>query len=148
MTSKSKKFKMNRRTADRLKDELVARIQKWNADPKHSYAIDRAVIFGSYVNEPDWTEISDLDVATHLICRYEGELRQKKMMAERDNLIREFSSYSQYDPYTACYRATIVSLRAGSHYISMHRLDTDDEAIFSKKYLELDVGDIVKEAQE
>ena len=142
MTTKSKKYKMNRKTADRLKDELVARIQKWNADPEHSYIIDRAVIFGSYVNEPDWMELSDLDVATHLKNRYSGEMQKQTTKTEYTRLIGEFPSYTQYEPYLACYRATIVAMRAGSHYISMHNLGGDDEAIFSKKYIELDVGQI------
>ena len=144
MTVKSKEYKMNRKTADRLKNELEQRIQKWNADPSHPYAIERAVIFGSYVNEPEKDKISDLDIATSIIPRYDSDMQREKEYAEYESLCADFPSYRQYEPYLACYRATVVALKAGSHYIQMTNLSTDKEAVFSKDTLELNVGEIKK----
>ena len=143
MTSRSKDHKMHRRTADRMKDGLLERIKEINDDPYMPLYVDRAVIFGSYANHPERDMLSDLDVGLSVLIRY-GHCRQihDKMKAKMYEKVCNLNpSYNQYDSYTAIRRYLIVYLRDGSHYISIHPIEGDD-AIFSEKWVELDVGPV------
>jgi hypothetical protein len=50
MTSKSKDVIIKRSTADRLVDEIQARILEINSNDELAYKVTHAVLFGSYVN--------------------------------------------------------------------------------------------------
>ena len=152
MTSKSKDNKMHRATADKLKRELTERIVSYNANEDNPIVINRAVIFGSYVNNPEREMLSDLDVGIEYGPRYEGE-KQKKIVDDSFEYItmiapsyeRKFSN-PLFGKWDAARRFMAIGLRGGSHYISIHRIN-EDAAIFDKKVEEIDVGEIVRSVE-
>ena len=58
---------LRRETAERLLSELLDRIIALNSDPRFLARVQKAVVFGSYIGEPD--RIGDLDIAVQLVRR-------------------------------------------------------------------------------
>ncbi len=88
MTSKSKQFKIHRATAKNLLDGVIHRIQDYNHIPCYPYCIPRAVVFGSYVNDPQKEMLSDLDIGLEVKTRHD------------DSKIRDYAFESLYEDIT------------------------------------------------
>ncbi len=145
MTSASKEFKMHRSTADRLRKGVEERIRSFNADNRRTLCVTRAVIFGSYVNDPGKEMLSDLDIGIKLTDRYEGEICKTAFELEYDEILERCPSYRHrlempVAMWGLTYDDALRYLRNRSHYISFHPIG-EDAAIFSNVTLEIDVGD-------
>ena len=127
---------LRRATADRYVKEITERVKEVNAGDRFSYRIDRAVIFGSYVNEPAKDPIGDLDVALELVPRYEGEERMRREEAARQ---RCPPSASEFLWLIWPYEEVLRYVRNRRGQISLHSISHDAEAVFSKGWLELDI---------
>ncbi len=137
--------RLTRKTAARLVTEASDRILSINNDGLWPWCIDRAVLFGSFVNT-DNDRLGDLDLALHIIPRYEGEMQKARY---RDL----YEAVVAVHPYLATLggvdcervvtmRRTIQVVRGGSKFISVHRIGVDDDAIFSGITEDLCVGPI------
>lgn len=145
MTSASKEFKMHRSTADRLRKGVEERIRSFNADNRRTMCVTRAVIFGSYVNDPGKEMLSDLDVGLEIENRFTGEIHRRCADEERIRTRRAMPSVGDdFVVYMAVPENNLMKhIRNRSKYISLHLMcETENKAIFSKEVLELDVGDI------
>jgi len=145
MTSASKEFKMHRSTADRLRKEVEERIRSFNADNRRTLCVTRAVIFGSYVNDPGKEMLSDLDVGLEMGNRFEGETHRRCADEERIRTRRVTPSVADdFMVYMAIPENNLLKhIRNRSKYISLHLMsETENKAIFGKEALELDVGEI------
>ena len=134
MTSGRKDMKIRRSTADKLLEGVQQRILKVNSDDRFIVKITRAVVFGSYVNNPELDKISDLDIGLETVCLYhprDPEYQAKAMECKSYDFITQM-----YWPKEEVLRY----VRNRSGYISIHNIDVDGEAIFSKEIKELDVG--------
>ena len=127
---------LRRATADRYVREITERVKEVNADDRFPYRIDRAVVFGSYVNEPSKDPIGDLDVALELVCKWEGEEQ-----ARRYDLARQRCppSASEFLWLIWPYEEVLRYVRNRRGQISIHSISHDAEAVFSKDWLELDI---------
>lgn len=146
MTSASKEFKMHRSTADRLLKGLTERIAIYNDNPWKPYVVERAVVFGSYVNAPEREMLSDLDIGIKLTDRYEGEIGNIAFKLEYDEILERCPSYRHrlempVAMWGLTYDDALRYLRNRSHYISFHPIG-EDAAIFSNVTQEIDVGEI------
>ena len=146
MTSASKEFKMHRSTADRLLKGLTERIAIYNDNPWKPYVVERAVVFGSYVNAPEKEMLSDLDIGIKLTDRYEGEICKIAFELEYDEILERCPSYRHrlempVAMWGLTYDEALRYLRNRSHYISFHPIG-EDAAIFSDVTREIDVGEI------
>ena len=146
MTCDRKDLKMHRKTADRLLRELTERIAVYNDNPWKPYAITRAVVFGSYVNNPERELLSDLDIGVQLDPRYQGKISKTAFELEYEEILERCPSYRHRWEYPHCllsvtYYDAIIYLRKRSGYISIHDIDSD-KAIFTKRIQEIDVGEI------
>ncbi|MBR4685952.1 MAG: hypothetical protein IKP04_05425 [Candidatus Methanomethylophilaceae archaeon] len=133
MTSSRKDVRIKRSTADRLLDGVKERILLANANESFCYRIKRAVVFGSYVNDPDRDTLGDLDIAVEFEAKYppnSEEFRDKEM---------ECRSSSWFAAMAWPKEEVVRYLRNRSGYISIHDLVTDHEAVFSKDVIELEV---------
>ena len=131
-----RRVRMKRSTADRKLEAVKANIKAVNSDPKYCYIIPRAVVFGSYVNNPEYDTLGDLDVALELRPRYDGPEMESK---ENEARGRCPGSYG-YIEYLAWPREEVLrAVRRSDRYVSIHIIGHDDEAIFSKDVLELEV---------
>ena len=151
MTTHNKNYKMKRETADRKLKELIGRIRAYNASPTATLCITRATVFGSYVNHPEWDRISDLDVGIKYEPRYKGEKDRETMDNETDLLQMSAGVYRRMDKYEIpeqickremCMRNMYVTLRHHSCWLNL--VGGDDEAIWDNKWMDLDVGEIVR----
>ena len=82
MTSSRKDIRIKRSTADKLLDGVKERILLANANDSFCYRIKRAVVFGSYVNDPDKDTLGDLDIGIEFEAKYplnSKEFRDKEM---------------------------------------------------------------------
>lgn len=93
MTSASKEFKMHRSTADRLRKEVEERIRSFNADNRRTLCVTRAVIFGSYVNDPGKEMLSDLDVGLEMGNRFEPDFL---LFLKRKGKEKEFDQFQAF----------------------------------------------------
>ena len=136
MTVKDKGRMMKRSTADRLLDGVRERIILVNGNDDFACRVDRAVVFGSYVNEPGRDRIGDLDIAVRLVDRYPKEqmtrVRQRKYQ-EAPRHMDDISAMSWYREEV--YRF----IRNRSPYIQIMDLDNNREAVFSKDWIDLPV---------
>lgn len=134
MTNNRKDVRMKRKKADELLEGVKHRILEVNSDDRFICKITRAVVFGSYVNDPEKDTLGDLDIALNIVDLYPAEhpLYQAKMSEFKgsDWLLELYWPSEEVMRY----------VRNRSGYISIHRFGTDDPAIFSKDILELDVG--------
>ena len=146
MTSASKEFMMHRSTADRLLKGLTERIAIYNDNPWKPYFVERAVVFGSFVNAPEREMLSDLDIGFKLTGRYKGKISRVAFELEYDEILERCPSYRhRLEMPVAMWRLTyddaLRYLRNRSHYISFHPIG-EDEAIFMDVTQEIDVGEI------
>ena len=129
-----RKIKLKRSTADGYVEDIRRRIHEVNSDDSFCYRITRAVIFGSYVNEPEKTMLGDLDVALKLEPRYEGPEMEEHEKAARDTCPETYG----YMEWLGWPREVVLRyVRNRRAYVSIHRIGHDDEAIFSKKWVEI-----------
>lgn len=135
MTSKSKDVRIKRSTADRLVDEIQARILEINSNDELAYKVTRAVLFGSYINS-DCETLSDIDLGIMIEPRLIDKEKQHLLKKERSKMCKsgDWFVVMAY-PTTEIYRI----IRGSSKYISIHDFDVDHEAIFDKKTMELHV---------
>ena len=134
MTSSRKDVRIRRETADRLLEGLRERILLANANDSFCYRIKRAVVFGSYVNDPDKDTLGDLDIGIEFEAKYppnSEEFRNKEM---------ECRSSDWFKAMVWPKEEVVRYLRNRSGYISIHDLVSDREAVFSKDILELEVS--------
>lgn len=146
MTSNSKEFKIHRATADKLLKGLTERIAEHNDNPYKPYFVERAVVFGSYVNDPGREMLSDLDIGLKLGYRYEGDFSDRVMYSDYQDILTRCPSYAGMgeEPmyiWELTFQETLRFLRNRSHYISVHLIG-QDEAIFSGVTKEIEVGTI------
>ena len=131
-----RKVRMKRSTANRKLEEVRTRIKAVNSDLAYCYTITRAVVFGSYVNNPEYETLGDLDVALELRPRYDGSEMEARETEARE---RCPDSYGYLD-YLGWPREEVLrAVRKSDGYVSIHIIGHDDEAIFSKDVLELEV---------
>ena len=134
MTSSRKDVRIKRETADRLLSGLRERILQANANESFCYRIKRAVVFGSYVNDPNREALGDLDIGILFEAKYpfnSEEFRNKE---------RECKSSDWFKAMAWPKEEVVRYLRNRSGYISIHDIETDHEAIFSKNIIELEVS--------
>ena len=136
MTVNDKGRTMKRSTADRLLDGVRERIIQANRNEDFACRVERAVVFGSYVNEPDRDRIGDLDIAIRLVDRYpKGE-----MNIVRQRKIREAPGHMDTIYAMSWYREEVYRfIRNRSPYIQILDMDLDAEAVFSKNWIDLPV---------
>jgi predicted nucleotidyltransferase len=90
MTVKNKNVRMKRSTADRLLKGVQERILEVNSNPRYCYRVTEAVVFGSYVNDPEKQMLGDLDIALDYDLRYpkdSEEYRAKKEECKSNDFI-------------------------------------------------------------
>lgn len=134
MTSSRKDVRIRRETADRLLEGLRERILLANANNSFCYRIKRAVVFGSYVNDPEKDTLGDLDIGIEFEAKYppnSEEFRNKE---------RECRSSSWFAAMAWPKEEVVRYLRNRSGYISIHDLVWDRDAVFSKDIIELEVS--------
>ena len=73
MTSNRKDVRMKRKKADELLEGMKHRIFEVNSDDRFICKITRAVVFGSYVNDPEKDTLGDLDIALNIVDLYPAE---------------------------------------------------------------------------
>lgn len=125
---------MKRSTADRLLEGLKERILAVNEDDRFVYKVQRAVVFGSYVNNPEMDMLGDLDIG------YELEPRESEHDKHLEKLHAKQQECNTDDWWTALWwpqNEVIRFIRNRSGYISLHPIHVDHEAIFSKDIIEL-----------
>ncbi|MBR6214427.1 MAG: hypothetical protein IKQ67_07300 [Candidatus Methanomethylophilaceae archaeon] len=134
MTSSRKDVRIRRETADRLLEGLREHILLANANDSFCYRIKRAVVFGSYVNDPDKDTLGDLDIGIEFEAKYppnSEEFRNKE---------GECRSSSWFAAMAWPKEEVVRYLRNRSGYISIHDMVWDRDAVFSKDILELEVS--------
>ncbi len=145
MTSNLKEFKIRRATADKLLKGLTERIAEYNDNPYKPYYVKRAVVFGSYVNNPGREMLSDLDIGINLDLRYDDDALTEILI--RSDCLDILSRHPSYDgrwgkplyPILLSYRGAVRFLRNRSPYISIHKIGSDS-TIFSGVTKEIDIG--------
>ena len=134
MTSINKEKMIYRKTADRLVREVQERINEVNRDPMYCYRIERAVIFGSYVNAPERDMIGDVDFALKIESKYEKDSEEFQAARER------YKGTGTLAYFDNPYQEVLKYIRNRNPYISLHRLGRSaeqDELIFSDKTEEM-----------
>lgn len=126
---------MRRATADRLLEGLKERIVEVNRSDTYVFRVSRAVVFGSYVNNPEFDMLGDLDVGVLLEPKYGPEEQTTRCRMKS----MECRSGDYLDMMGWPREEVLRKLRNRSPYISLHPIGSDDEAIFSKGILELPV---------
>ena len=133
MTSSRKDVRIKRETADRLLEGLRERILLANANDSFCYRIKRAVVFGSYVNDPDRDMLGDLDIGIQFEAKYPQNSLEYQSKADECNT-------SDWLEALAWPKNEVIRyLRNRSGYIAIHDIDSDGKAVFSKEVLELEV---------
>ena len=132
MTSDRKDIRLKRSTADRLLDGVKERIIEVNMSDRFVYGVNRAVVFGSYVNS-DINMLGDLDIGVELKSKYEGE--EHKLMCDKkceESKLPGIIGWLCW-PTEEVYRY----IKNRSAYISIHNIQNDSEAIFSSGIMDL-----------
>lgn len=135
--------RLKRSTADRYVGEVAERIREVNTHQTYCFAVRRAVVFGSYVNEPGKQMLGDLDVAVLLEPKYEGVDRRFY-----EDMARERCPKSADDLLWAFWPVEEVlrHIKNRRRYLSIHLMGgADDEAIFSKEWMELTIEPVDEE---
>ena len=135
-----RKIKLRRTTADGYVEDVRRRIREVNSDQTFCFEVVRAVVFGSYVNEPQKQMLGDLDVAVELRHKYEGDDREFYEGMSRERCPRQDDwMFMLYWPREEVLR----HIRNRRAYLSIHSIGgPDDEAIFSKEWMELDIDPV------
>lgn len=134
MTVGNKAFAMKRSTADRLMEGIRERIILANLDNGFACRVERAVVFGSYVNEPERDRIGDLDLAVRLVDRYPKE-RMREVCMEK---FREAPGHMDEVSVMFWYREEVYRfIRNRSPFIQIMDLNCNAEAVFSKGWIDL-----------
>ena len=148
MTSANKNAKLLRTTADRLLNELMERVKEYNSEPFNPYMVTKIVVFGSYVNEPDWEKISDLDIGFRLDRRYADKAFRLCDDSAAITSTMRMPSLERQPWYMITWEYALRFLKGRSKYISLHneKLLSEREYIYSKNVKEMDVGEIARMA--
>jgi len=118
MTSNRKDVRIKRATADNLFEGLKRMIIEVNTSDNFNYRIDKAILFGSYVNSNSDT-VGDLDVAISLKPKWESEKqREKDDIKSKECKSNDFLS-CLFWPQTEVKRY----IKNRSAYISIHTLE-------------------------
>ncbi len=134
MTSNNKDRKMTRAKADELLGKVRKNIIECNKQPHLVFCVKRAVVFGSYVNNPEAEKISDLDIGLDFGYRYE------------DSKVREHCFEGIFDFISLGWSEDRIA-RVRNSYDVLGMYLAVDEAIFSKEILEIPVGEIVADEE-
>ena len=126
--------KLLRKTTNGYVSDIVRRISEVNSNDDYSYRVERAVLFGSYVNHPERDRIGDLDVALKVVPKHDGD-RQR----EADEKARQRcpSSYGYVDYLCWPREEVLRHIRNRRVYVSIHSIDADAPAVFSEKWVDL-----------
>lgn len=136
MTVGRKDIRIWRDTADRLVDGIQGRILEVNSNDQFAFKVERAVIFGSYVNSNCIT-LGDVDVGILLKDRYTNRRKQGELLA-KIRMARPYHSWFEYHVWPR--EQVLRYIRNRSAYIGIHLIGTEeDAAVFSKDWLELKV---------
>jgi predicted nucleotidyltransferase len=122
---------LQRRTAERLLTEVIARAKSINKNSRLTYRVARLVLFGSYLKDVD--RLSDVDIACKLLPRWTGakqgeqEQLRRRMKEGRFRNPVEWAFWPQYE--------VARFLKSGSRGLSLHELDewvlaTDHKVVF------------------
>lgn len=128
--------KLLRTTADGYVKDIVRRISEVNSDDEFSYKVERAVVFGSYINHPERDRIGDLDVALKVVPKHTGD---EQTEADERARRRCPSSYGYVDYLIWPREEVLRHIRNRRVYVSIHNIDVDAPAVFSEKWMELPV---------
>ena len=135
MTSERKDRKMHRKTADRHLEEVKKRIQEVNENPTYCYRVTEAIVFGSYVNDPDREMLSDLDIALKLVPKYPTDSMEfyKKQSESKGKNLTEVLFWP--------YEEVLRFIRHRCSYVSIHKLGDpeQDKIILSGKTMPLKI---------
>jgi len=134
MTSRRKDIRIKRTTADILLEGLKNRIIEINTSDNFNYKVERAVVFGSYVNT-DCEMVGDLDVAVSLKPKWNNDEQKNKDRVKSEECKNNDFLICLFWPQMEVKRY----LKNRSAYISIHDLELDKKAVFSKNILELQV---------
>jgi predicted nucleotidyltransferase len=72
---------IRRKTADRILEEFLERVETVNRDPELLYGIREVWVFGSYLGEDD--EVGDVDVAVTFVRRISDRSRFEELRRQR-----------------------------------------------------------------
>jgi predicted nucleotidyltransferase len=72
---------IRRKTAERVLEEFLARVEAVNRDPELLYSIGEVWVFGSYLGEGD--ELGDVDVAVTFVRRIPDRSRFEELCRQR-----------------------------------------------------------------
>lgn len=134
--------RIKRETADRLLKEAVVRIGEVNADDQYALVVSRAVVFGSYVNNPEYETFGDVDIGLQFSPRYSDPVKHKIKLEARRAMCTKGDWL-----YQLCWPQEEMCIRIMNRnpYIALCLMGSQDEAIFSKKIMELPLdGDTSK----
>ncbi len=134
-TQRSTRFM--REIADGYVEDIRRRIRDVNSDPMFCYRVTRAVIFGSYVNDLEMQTLGDLDLALKLEPKYEGEeMEHYESLSRGRHRTRDWMAAMLWPQ-----EEVLRYVRNRRSYVSVHMIGgSDDEAIFSKRWLEMDIS--------
>jgi predicted nucleotidyltransferase len=114
--------RMSRQTADTLLAECLRRVREVNADPRYSYRVRRARLFGSALT--DAPTIGDLDLAVELVPKApepdqsaaeEARRRAREAEGHRFRGIIERASWPQEE--------VLRAVKGGRRWVSLHHWD-------------------------
>lgn len=111
---------LHRNTADRLLENLLARIQTLNADPRFLARVEKAIVFGSYVSNAG--RLGDIDIAIEL-ARREPDY-DKHLAANYQRVIEEGAKGRRFsnmlDMLCWWQREAMLFLRNRKRSLSLH----------------------------
>jgi hypothetical protein len=81
-----------RTAAEKQLQGIIERAQTYNADPTKVRTVTQLIVFGSYLNSEQET-LGDLDVAYHIVHRFQDDEFDKKEKEFHANSDRRFSSF-------------------------------------------------------
>jgi predicted nucleotidyltransferase len=124
--------RLKKQTAVKYLNGVIERIGEVNRDDSFNYMIARAVVFGSFANNPEYEDFGDLDIGFSMRPKWDGEAQIKRNHAKQ----LECSSSDWF-----CYIAwpteeVLRHIKNRSGYISLHSIE-GDSSVLQRKYIEL-----------
>jgi hypothetical protein len=123
-----------RSTADRLVEDLLKRIDALNKDVRFLAWVEKAVVFGSYLDDKD--RLGDVDVAIHLVRRepdhdkhIEANSRRVSQEVQRG---RSFSNF--VDELYWWNREAMLFLRNRKRGLSLHEYESARRILEAKQH--------------
>jgi predicted nucleotidyltransferase len=125
---------IRRKTADRLIQEFLQRVDEINQDPELLYSIGEVVVFGSYVGYGD--ELGDVDLAVSYVRRETDGKRYGDLVLQRVREAKEagrsFSSWTD-ELYWGEYEV-MLKLKNRSASISLHDLKSHRDFVYGQAH--------------